>query len=51
MSSSNDSSSKGKKLIFRHWFKHPTSGAIIRSKTGKPFPIWVDESGKDVIGS
>jgi hypothetical protein len=33
---------KGKRLIFRWWYKHPKTGKIIRSKNGRPMPIWVD---------
>ena len=29
----------GKILIFRMWFRHPKSGAIVR--TGRPIPMWV----------
>jgi len=28
-------------LIFRWWFRHHRTGKIIRSRTGRPFPLWV----------
>jgi hypothetical protein len=31
----------GYRLIFRWWFRHRITGKIVRSKTGRPFPLWV----------
>lgn len=39
---SEEKKKNGKTLIFRYSYKHPITGEIIRSKAGRPFPIWVD---------
>ena len=32
----------GKKLIFRRYYVHPETGEKIYPKSGKAFPIWID---------
>jgi hypothetical protein len=42
MSSNKDK--PGKILIFRRYYTHPETGEKVYPKSGKVFPIWVDEN-------